>query len=74
MTWISVKDRLPKMPTWVLTYHDPGTPYSNGYILDCYDSDGWYEGTLWEYDVTHWMELPAAPEVELAIDDSRRLK
>jgi hypothetical protein len=57
--WISVKDRLPELPNWVLVCNVhrevyPGT-YENGkWWNDVQDSD--FHG------ITHWQPLPEPPE------------
>ena len=58
--WISVKDRLPDSGTGVLVFTDDYCAYTAHY-----DGYWWLSGepTL-SYNVTHWMPLPAPPEVE----------
>ena len=63
--WISVKDRLPESKTrnLVLRYD----PLCDEHFCDIF----WYEKGAWwnrkycgDFDVTHWMPLPEAPEEE----------
>ena len=58
--WISVKDRVPESGIGVLVFTDDYCAYTAHY-----DGYWWLSGepTL-SYDVTHWMPLPAPPEVE----------
>ena len=60
MHWISVKDRVPESGIGVLVFTDDYCAYTAHY-----DGYWWLSGepTL-SYDVTHWMPLPAPPEVE----------
>ena len=60
MNWISVKDRVPESGIDVLVFTDDYCAYTAHY-----DGYWWLSGepTL-SYDVTHWMPLPAPPEVE----------
>jgi hypothetical protein len=60
MTWISVKDKLPKDGKRVMAY----TKYMQHFV-------GTHEGLFWVItatgkspysDVTHWMPLPEPPE------------
>lgn len=64
--WISVKDRLPEKNTVVLVYFVKG-------ILQLVDTaffvskSRWIDGDLRNWDdefITHWMPLPAPPEVK----------
>ena len=59
--WISVNDRLPDHPNKVLIYTKSGKYSVAKYIerMGCFISTG-------QLTVTHWMELPEAPEVEYA--------
>jgi hypothetical protein len=66
--WINVKDRLPNIQMFVLTYDpdfgiNPGVmTRRNGskWLLECYDDVG-FDGRVSSYDVTHWMPLPEPP-------------
>lgn len=60
-TWISVDDQLPKADTIVLVY---ANDIIKGHCVAHYSSDGCFrDGTVVPLDVTHWMPLPAPPEV-----------
>jgi hypothetical protein len=57
--WISVKDRMPEPGRDVLIFVlDDYDGHKNYQIVDCYDEQASPEE--WD-EVTHWMELPAAP-------------
>ena len=58
--WISVEDRLPDHPNKVLIYSKSGKYGVGKYIerMDCFIATG-------QTVVTHWMELPGPPEVEV---------
>lgn len=58
MNWISVKDRLPNFEQTVLAYSGEELGIGFAYL----DGDGKWYGDCG--DVTHWMPLPAPPEVE----------
>lgn len=66
MEWISVNDSLPETGKRVLTYADNGAMFAAH--LDGY----WYVDTGEMYystplaNITHWMPLPAPPEVRHA--------
>lgn len=64
MTWISVRTKLPADASNVLIAMADGTVWT-----------GFLDGTVWRYVtsepldadlITHWMEMPAAPEREAA--------
>lgn len=57
-SWISVKDRLPNFEQPVLAYSGEELGIGFAYL----DGDGKWYGDCG--DVTHWMPLPAPPEVE----------
>lgn len=67
MEWISVKDRLPEWPHAVIMAI--GKSITNE---SCFATEGCYYDGKWMYscgvippgNVTHWMPLPTAPEVE----------
>ena len=60
MSWISVKDRLPKSGKEVL--------FITGWKTMCVgfyrDFSGWSNGEFVGIDVTHWMPLPKPPKEE----------
>lgn len=58
MHWVSVKDRLPNFEQPVLAYSGEELGIGFAYL----DGDGKWYGDCG--DVTHWMPLPAPPEVE----------
>lgn len=61
--WISVKDRMPDVGEWVLTFSEKALvdiedfPFDIGYLRP----DGEWRHIGWEYEVTHWMPLPEPP-------------
>lgn len=55
--WISVKQRKPEPRTEVLAHFSDGTIRTT---TSLWDGDFLYEGSYGK--VTHWMQLPAAPE------------
>ena len=70
MEWISVKDRLPELNTWVLAYD-----YKKELIVCSYTTTNDHLGVLWNMlssgcgccdgdfeGVTHWMPLPPKPD------------
>lgn len=60
MKWISVKERLPEKGTQVLAWiKDENEPYPT---VGSFDGDEREIG-VWRRWVTHWMPLPAPPEV-----------
>ena len=69
--WISVKDRLPEKSGYYLVCDVPYkimsvAAYSARWErFNCYDTfDEEYVNEQGDYEVTHWMPLPDAPEVE----------
>lgn len=67
--WISVKDRLPEDPRFVLVYvkHPSAHPFPawSCIMTDMYLGDRWMENADEEvHEVTHWMPLPEAPKEE----------
>ena len=61
MDWISVKDRLPNKYCEVIIASDDGAVKSAVYM-----SNGKWNTFL---NVTHWMEYPEAPEVDVVIEE-----
>lgn len=67
--WISVKDRLPEFPRFVLVYvkHPASDPFPSWSCImtDMYLGDRWAENADEEvHEVTHWMPLPEPPKEE----------
>ena len=75
MNWIRIKDRLPEDETPVLIvingiiriaalyWEHPG--FEDTYKAFQYWDDPEDDGQAWEwFDVTHWRELPAMPEIK----------
>lgn len=62
--WISVKERLPKTDGMYLVH---GTWSASGRKVtdtcEFYVHDGYFRA-VWNFDVTHWMPLPAPPKEE----------
>ena len=65
MEWISVEERLPEEPAWVLVC-------SNG-AMNCmaFHDEKWVDWTFPKAsnivigDITHWMSLPESPKLEM---------
>lgn len=61
MKWISVKDRLPELPNWVIAVTN-----RREVLPATYDGFRWCDDVMdyfQDYNfVTHWMPLPSAPE------------
>lgn len=66
MDWISVKDRLPNKYCEVIIASDDGAVKSAVYM-----SNGKWNTFL---NVTHWMEYPEAPEVDVVIEEEEPVK
>ncbi len=60
MEWISVKERLPETSQKVLVTDGEDLDIMR-YFGEYKGSPDWDHGTL---DVTHWMPIPAPPEVK----------
>ena len=65
--WISVKDRLPESPRFVLVFvrHPPKGefPAWSCMMTDMYLGNGWLENADSEaHEITHWMPLPEPPK------------
>ena len=63
--WISVKERLPRQNTDVLTFAPKMAmpivvDWYNGYYGE--DDGEWYEGWQTGRKITHWMPLPELPK------------
>ena len=63
--WISVKERLPRQNTGVLTFAPKMAmpivvDWYNGYYGE--DDGEWYEGWQTGRNITHWMPLPEPPQ------------
>ena len=59
--WIKVSDKLPNSGELVLAYHTYDDPFhSDQHIIISHfeHQDYWMDGTI-----THWMPLPAPPEI-----------
>ncbi len=64
MSWISVKDRLPRKYKAVLIYTARGVVTSAGYYGERGGSPCWqcYYDTTRIDEVTHWMPFPKPPQ------------
>jgi hypothetical protein len=67
MKWISIEDKLPDLEQPVLIFfkdpyakYDHNSPMEVAYMYKSYMGDEIYWNT--GIDITHWMELPEAPE------------
>lgn len=56
MEWISVKDRFPENPGYVLCIYKKHLPFVAMYAYRCFSVDGLKE------TATHWQPLPEAPK------------
>ena len=64
--WVSVKDALPRLGEGVLVIYQPSV-WDNEVMLDVDRLEEYIGGKYWrrhDYDVTHWMPLPAPPKEE----------
>lgn len=68
MKWISVKDQLPELGTWVIGSYCKEDQKNNPVfyineppmrIVKCYENEGIRWSSLRE--ISHWMELPEEP-------------
>ncbi len=62
MTWINVKEKLPKINQRVLVYQKDGV--HGGYPIDIEYRDSldfWSDQGIYS-EITHWMPLPEAPK------------
>ena len=61
--WFSVKDRLPEVGKYVLTYCEANkNKYACGEYSDTYK--GFFINNFWNGDITHWCYLPQPPKGE----------
>lgn len=74
MKWISVKDKLPESPAWVLVYSDGAMNCMWYYRGKWSDPTGAQGHNIVMADISHWMPLPDRPIEEatqkLSPDDS----
>ncbi len=62
MQWISVKDRLPEIDTYVIWVTESGFMFIKE--IDKDDGAWWKEKTAYSGNITHWMPLPEPPKGE----------
>jgi hypothetical protein len=65
MKWVSMDERLPETPGEYLTYSDTaGNGFYRRRVCWFAKSGSWYWAGGISAIVTHWMPLPAPPEVQ----------
>lgn len=70
--WIPAEERLPEegVPVFINYIGTDGAPHADGVVVWAERAALWWEGSLADCDtevsvpITHWMPLPAPPEVE----------
>jgi len=56
--WISVEDRLPEVDGYYMTAPKLGPIHVDLY---CSIDENFYDAFVYDYEITHWMPLPAPP-------------
>jgi len=66
--WISINEKLPEKEKDILICNDEGKVQFGIYSCDVYDDKFFttnFEQYLLPGNVTHWMDLPSPPEMEI---------
>lgn len=78
--WIRVEERLPENDVKVLLlFNFLDNHIESGFITNLfYDSEEWvhylYDGDSYDENPTHWMPLPAAPELKVSTSSANLLR